>query len=104
MLAGIATVVLLYAPTVPLALRAMGINPYLAIVNIMACRVFTRTRAGLIRESQISTSAVAEGKASAHHRLVITVGRDTQTSQHTDPGVSRIRPADSINESKAEIC
>ena len=48
MLAGIATVVLLYAPTVPLALRAMGINPYLAIVNIMACRVFTRTRAGLI--------------------------------------------------------
>ena len=103
------TVVLLYAPTVPLALRAMGINPYLAIVNIMACRVFTRTRAGLIRESQISTSAVqGEGKAimSTQHRLFISVGRDTtQTSHDTNPGgVSHIRPAGSISEAKAAVC
>lgn len=62
MIFGIATVALLYAPTVPIPLRSMGINPYLAIVNIMACRVLRDTRAGLIRESQISTSVVVEGK------------------------------------------
>ncbi len=39
----------------------MGIDPYLAIVNIMACRVFRRTRAGLIRETGVSTTVMVEG-------------------------------------------
>ena len=105
MIVGVATIALVYTPTVPIPLRSIGIYPYLAIVNIMACRVFTRTRAGLIRESQISTSVVGEGKAmSAQHRLFISVGRDTQTSHDTNPGVSHTRPTGSISESKAAIC
>ncbi len=47
MIAGTVTIALVYMPAVPIFLRALGINPYLAIVNIMACRVFRKTRDGV---------------------------------------------------------
>ncbi len=62
MIVGVATIALVYAPTVLIPLRSIGIYPYLAIVNIMACRVFRETKAGVIRESEISTSVMREGK------------------------------------------
>ena len=74
MIFGIATVALVYAPTVPVPLRSIGINPYLAVVNIMACRVFRETKAGLIRESEISTSVMREGKIGISFLLIIFMG------------------------------
>ncbi|KJA17091.1 hypothetical protein HYPSUDRAFT_1104878 [Hypholoma sublateritium FD-334 SS-4] len=104
MLFGIATVALVYAPSVPIPLKSMGINPYLAVVNIMACRVFRNTRAGLIRESQISTSAVAEEKmcSNSPHRVIISIGQDTQMKR--DAELSDVEHAHSLNSSKTAIC
>lgn len=41
-------------------LSGMMEDVYLVLVNIMACRVFRRTRAGKIRESEISTSMIIQ--------------------------------------------
>ncbi|KJA22358.1 hypothetical protein HYPSUDRAFT_41000 [Hypholoma sublateritium FD-334 SS-4] len=73
LITGLATFILVYTPSVPQVLRPVGINPYLAVVNIMACRVFRRTRAGLIRETEISTSVMAEEITQAH-RLTLPSG------------------------------
>ena len=98
MIAGIVTVALVYAPAVPIPLKALGINPYLSIVNIMACRVFRNTRAGSIRESQISTSVVVEEMMGTPHRVIISIGQDTQTVRDA------VKPESSINSSKVDIC
>ena len=66
MIAGIVNAALVYAPAVPSPLKGLAINPSLAIINIMACRVFRNTRAGSIRESQISTSVVVEEMMGTH--------------------------------------
>lgn len=44
----------------PSPLLGMMEDAHLALVNIMACRVFRRTRAGKIRESEISTSMIIQ--------------------------------------------
>ena len=69
MIGGVATAVLLYTPEVSPPLKLIGINPYIALVNIMASRVFRRTRAGLIQENEISTSALAEAMADSHNQF-----------------------------------
>ena len=76
MIAGLATFVLVCTPSVPPILKGIGINPYLAIVNIMACRVFRRTRAGLIRETQTSTSVIVEEIIQPHRMTLSGSGED----------------------------
>ena len=75
-IAGLATFVLVYTPSIPQVLRPMGIDPYLAVVNIMACRVFRRTRAGLIRETQTSTSVIVEEIIQPHRMTLSGSGED----------------------------
>ena len=98
MIVGIVTIALVYAPAVPIFLKALGINPYLGIVNIMACRVFRNTRDGSIRESQISTSVVVEEMMSTPQRVIISIGHNTQTVRDV------VKPESSMNSSKADIC
>ena len=62
----------------------MGIDPYLAIVDFMACRVFKRTRAGLIRETETSTSVIVE-KMVQTHRLTLSdesAGEDSTSARN----------------------
>ncbi len=99
MISGIVTIALVYLPAVPIFLKALGVNPYLAIVNIMACRVFRNTKNGSIRESQISTSVVVDEMMSAPHRVIISMGHDSQTVRDA------VKPeSSSMNSSKANIC
>ncbi len=44
--AGVTATVLTFAPGVPGPLRSLAFEPYITLVNIMACRVYRRTRAG----------------------------------------------------------
>lgn len=63
MIGGIAVAVLTLGPGIPIHLKSLAIDPYIAIVNIMACRVYRRTKLGLIRESEISTTAIDRKRA-----------------------------------------
>ncbi|KJA17097.1 hypothetical protein HYPSUDRAFT_1104897 [Hypholoma sublateritium FD-334 SS-4] len=98
MISGIVAVALLYAPSIPAPLRSMGTNPYLAIVNIMACRVFRSTMSGLIRGSQIPNGAVVMGPP---HQMVFSVGLDEQASRDTE--LADVVPAHRINATKTSV-
>jgi len=52
------TVIMLYITTVPITYRTMFTVPNIALMNIMACRVFRNTKFGFIRETTISTSKI----------------------------------------------
>ena len=54
---------LAFSPSVPGPLRSLATDPYIAVINIMACRVYRRTRTGLIRETEISTTTLAKSKS-----------------------------------------
>jgi len=45
------TVIMLYAGNVPITYRTMFTVPNIALMNIMACRVFRNTKLGLNREA-----------------------------------------------------
>lgn len=66
LVAGVAVAVLTFAPGVPGPLRYLAMEPYFTLVNIMACRVYRRTRTGVIRESEISTAAMAQPPPKMH--------------------------------------
>ena len=56
--------------------------PYATLVNIMACRVYRRTRMGTIRESEISTTAI---ERSAVNGIPVAQGiifNNNETSTH----------------------
>ena len=55
--AGVTATILTFAPGVPNPLRFLAFEPYITLVNIMACRVYRRTRAGVICEPEIPTAA-----------------------------------------------
>ena len=55
---GLIAFILMFTPEIPLRLRPLANGPYVVVVNIMACRVFRRTRTGMIRESQLSTTTI----------------------------------------------
>ena len=58
LIAGIIAGAFAFIPGVPALLALLVVSPYAALVNIMACRVYRRTRMGMIREVEISTSAM----------------------------------------------
>ena len=54
----------------------------------MACRVFRRTRAGLIRETQISTSAIVEEIIQPHRLALSGSGADATSAHSTESAYS----------------
>ncbi|KAF5310760.1 hypothetical protein D9619_007645 [Psilocybe cf. subviscida] len=57
-LIGISSVVVSFSPGVSGALSNLLGDVFVNVVNIMACRVFRRTKSGAVRESEFSTSVV----------------------------------------------
>ncbi|KAF8198097.1 hypothetical protein BJ912DRAFT_845793 [Pholiota molesta] len=51
-------VVIAFNTSVPVPMRSMFVLPNLVLVNIMACRVFRRTKTSIFREVEISTWSV----------------------------------------------
>jgi hypothetical protein len=56
------TVIMLYVSSVPITYRTMFSVPNIALMNIMACRVFRNTKFGVFRETSISTSRMGTAK------------------------------------------
>ena len=52
---------------VPVPMRSMFATPNIALLNIMACRVYRNTKFGVFREEEISTSNM--NKADAESKL-----------------------------------
>jgi hypothetical protein len=76
--AGISSMALMFRGIVQSSpLSGMMEDVYLALVNIMACRVFRRTRAGKIREAEISTSIIQEPINFASDNVDVATSRDT---------------------------
>lgn len=80
LISNLVTVIMVFDTSVPIPMRSMCATPNIVLTNIMACRVYRRTRAGLFRESEISTTAV-----SAKHRKPGPVAVYTSSTKATDP-------------------
>ncbi|KAF8199056.1 hypothetical protein BJ912DRAFT_950733 [Pholiota molesta] len=68
LISNLVTVVMVFDTSVPIPMRSMCATPNIVLTNIMACRVYRRTKAGLFRESEISTTNM-----SAKNRLPVAV-------------------------------
>ena len=67
MIGGIVVIILM--TRAPQPVNMLGFSPYVVLVNIMACRVYRNTRIGMIRESEISTSAIDRAILPAAHAI-----------------------------------
>ncbi|KJA22770.1 hypothetical protein HYPSUDRAFT_185831 [Hypholoma sublateritium FD-334 SS-4] len=66
LISGIVVLVLTLTSGIPPFLQSSWLSPNVVIINIMACRVYRRTRMGMIRESEISTSAIGRAIPVTH--------------------------------------
>jgi len=93
---GIAIAILSFSPGIPGPLRTIAMDPYIVLGNIMACRVYRRTRMGLIRESEISTTTI--DKKTIHP---IAINSSSENSLDTaSPRVKTINPSTSADAEK----
>ena len=60
MASNLVTVIMVYDTAVPIPLRAMCATPNLVLTNIMACRVYRKTKVGLFKDVEASTSRASE--------------------------------------------
>ncbi|KAF9041363.1 hypothetical protein BJ165DRAFT_1372806 [Panaeolus papilionaceus] len=80
---GLTGVLLLFVPGVPShILRTMLTVPNVTLMNIMACRVFRKTKFGLLRETSIATSVIFQGLEEN-----LTAGSSTPVSEATSTPV-----------------
>lgn len=77
-IAGVACAVMLFSPAVPLPLSDTLEDVYPALINIMACRLFRRTKSGVIRESEISSSVANQRIQQAPVRFAFGTGSSTE--------------------------
>ncbi|KJA18348.1 hypothetical protein HYPSUDRAFT_191052 [Hypholoma sublateritium FD-334 SS-4] len=77
-------------PAIPITLKLLLWSPYVVLVNIMACRVYRRTRMGTIRESEISTAAIGRAAIPVIHPIMFNHNYSTTslsdvhvTTRHT---------------------
>ncbi|KAF9041330.1 hypothetical protein BJ165DRAFT_1406291 [Panaeolus papilionaceus] len=82
---GLTSVIILFVPGIPsYILRTMLTVPNITLMNIMACRVFRKTKFGLFRETSISTTMIfgsLEGwNAETNDVQTDTTGIETVTS------------------------
>ncbi|KJA22769.1 hypothetical protein HYPSUDRAFT_638112 [Hypholoma sublateritium FD-334 SS-4] len=80
LLGGTVVFVLILVPGIPIFLQLAWLSPNVALVNIMACRVYRRTRMGMIRESEISTSAIGRAIPLAVTHPILFNNNSTSTS------------------------
>ena len=85
------TVIMVFDTGVPIPLRSMCATPNIVITSIMACRVYRRTRAGLFREVELSTTTMFNKNRKPTSTPPIRVdieltndtGRNNSRSSHT---------------------
>lgn len=78
-IAGVACAVMLFSPVVPLPLADTLEDVYPAVINIMACRLFRRTKSGAIRESEISSSVANQKIHVGSMQFAFGPGSSTET-------------------------
>lgn len=77
-MAGMTAVILTYHPGVPSPLKALANDPYLALVNIMACRVYRRTATGVSQPAMIRMNRTKSSRP-----III---RSTASAEMSDTG------------------
>ncbi|KJA19548.1 hypothetical protein HYPSUDRAFT_189757 [Hypholoma sublateritium FD-334 SS-4] len=70
LVSGIVVCVLIFTHGIPPFLKLSWLSPNVVVVNIMACRVYRRTRMGVMRESEISTSAIERAGIPISHPIM----------------------------------
>ena len=94
--------------SVPIPMRSMCATPNMVLTNIMACRVYRRTKAGFFREAEISTTALSERKRKPDTPIAFYVSEPQTTSDqpyHVGielPDRSQLHPSDA-NPSSYEV-
>ncbi|KAF9043113.1 hypothetical protein BJ165DRAFT_1529231 [Panaeolus papilionaceus] len=80
------TVIMLYIEAVPITYRTMFTVPNIALMNIMACRVFRNTKFGVFRETSISTSRMNSTNPADRSASVIPLSlrKNVQTPNRSD--------------------
>ncbi|KAF8815956.1 hypothetical protein BYT27DRAFT_7128485 [Phlegmacium glaucopus] len=78
------TVAFLYISSIPPILRTPATVPNIALMNIMACRVFRHTILGLYRDNDISTSLISREIRAVHP------GDDIKQGQNTAPATAGV--------------
>ena len=91
-------VVIILMTRAPQPVNMLGLSPYVVLINIMACRVYRHTRIGMIRESEISTSAIDRAILPAAHAIrfnnnVSITSEANIPPQHDGMGIKEQREA-----------
>lgn len=89
LLGGVVVAFFIFAPEIQAPLRMLASAPYVVLVNIMACRVYRRTRMGVIRESEISTSAIDRAILPAPHAIMFNNNNSTTSEAPVPHIISR---------------
>ena len=69
--------------SVPVPMRTMFATLNIVLVNIMACRVYRRTKTGLLRETEISTSHIMGNSDTSKNRPAM-ISVHTNRTRTTD--------------------
>lgn len=72
----LATVIFLNLKSIPPILRALPTIPNIALMNIMACRVFRNTMLGIHRETEITTSLIEREIGAIHPVISLSLSRE----------------------------
>lgn len=88
---------MLYVPGIPPVYRTMFTVPNIAIMNIMACRVFRNTRFGVIRNTEILSTLKVSGTTNGASASVMVNSRsdfelESRHSSEGDRNKSRVTP------------
>lgn len=81
LVSSLVTVVMNFDQSVPVPMRTMFATLNVVLVNIMACRVFRRTKSGLLRETEISSARLAASQ-SRIRPAVISVDNRIKTADN----------------------
>ena len=83
MVSSLVTVVMAFDQSVPVPMRTMFATLNIVLVNIMACRVYRRTKTGLLRETEISTSHIMGNSDTSKNRPAM-ISVHTNRTRTTD--------------------
>lgn len=61
-------------------MRSMCATPNIVLTNIMACRVYRRTKIGLFRETEVSTTALSDRIRKADIPIAVYAGKSKTTA------------------------
>ncbi|KAF9050303.1 hypothetical protein BJ165DRAFT_1577549 [Panaeolus papilionaceus] len=84
-------VAMLFAPAIPPIYHVVFVGPNVALMNIMACRVFRDTKFGLIQDTSMSSDSTKIGNS-----VPLRVTRDHDNAFEMSNGDQRRSPSDTV--------